>query len=127
MSGTWFKSFAKNEDIHARPGNQPGVDWTTVETYIARSRVTRVDDSLRPQPDPGRPVRGVALLDRVKERFGWSDLQLARALRVTRAVVLRYRHNGVPDHQASRLRRTSRYPSNQQPSPLRGAAVTREG
>jgi hypothetical protein len=33
---------------------------------LRRSRVRWVDDNLRPHPDPGRPVRGVALLNRVK-------------------------------------------------------------
>jgi hypothetical protein len=40
MSGAWFCSFAKSEQIHvARRGGLPGVDWTTVEAYVARSRV----------------------------------------------------------------------------------------
>jgi hypothetical protein len=38
-----------------RRGSRPGVDWTTVEAHIARSRVIRVNESLRPNPDPGRP------------------------------------------------------------------------
>jgi hypothetical protein len=91
MSGAWFRSFAKNEQIHvARRGGRPGVDWTTVQAYIARSRVTRVDESLRRHADPDRSVRGVALLDRVQARFGWSDRQLARALGAMPAVVARY-------------------------------------
>jgi hypothetical protein len=123
MSGAWFKSFAKNEDIHARRGNQPCVDWTTVETYIARSRITRVDESLRPKPDLRRPVWGVALLDRVQSRFGWSDPQFGRALGVTPAVVLRYRRNGLPDHQVSRLRRLSRLPLEAAAVSVSGGAV----
>jgi hypothetical protein len=111
MSRAWFWSFVKSEQIHVvRRGSRPGVDWTTVEGYIARSRVRWVDKSLRPHPDPGRPVKGVPLMDRVKARFGWSDRQLALALGVTPTVVYRYRRSGVPDHQASRLRRLSRLP-----------------
>jgi hypothetical protein len=111
MSQGWFWSFAKSEQIHVvRRGSRPGVDWTTVEAHIARSRVIRVNESLRPNPDPGRPVRGVALLDRVKAPYGWSDRQLARALGVNPTVVVRYRRVGVPDHQACRVRRLSRLP-----------------
>jgi hypothetical protein len=100
------------------------VDWTTVEAHIARARVIRVDDSLRPHPDPGRPVRGVALLDWVQARFGSSDRRPARVLGVTPAVASRYLPCGVPDHQASRLRRLSGWPSKQQASPLRGGSFT---
>jgi transcriptional regulator with XRE-family HTH domain len=56
-------------------------------------------------------VRGVALLDRVKDSFGWSDRQLARALGVSPGVVSRYWRIGVPDYQACRLRRLSRSPA----------------
>jgi hypothetical protein len=109
MSAAWLQSFAKSEQIVvARRGNRPGVDWTTVEAYIARSRITGVDESLH--RDPNRSVRGVELLDRVQSRFGWSDRQLARALGVTPAVVSRYRRSGVPNFQACRLRRLSRLP-----------------
>jgi hypothetical protein len=69
-----------------------GRDWTTVEAYIARSRITRVDESLHRNCE--RLVPGVTLLDRVQARFGWSDRQLARALGVTPAVVSRYRRTG---------------------------------
>jgi hypothetical protein len=96
MSAAWLKSFAKTEHIVvARRGNRPGVDWATVEAYIARSRITRVDET--PHRDPDRPIRGVALLDLVQARFGWSDRQLARALGVTPAVVSGYRRSGVPN------------------------------
>jgi hypothetical protein len=109
MSAAWLKSFAKTEQIYVAPrGGRPGVDWSTVEAYIARSRVTRVDETLH--RDPRRPVRGVALLDRVQARFGWSDRQLARALGVTPAAVSRYRHRGVANYQSCRLRRLSRLP-----------------
>ena len=46
-----------------RRGSRPGVDWTTVETYMAGSRVALVDESLR--RDTRRLVRGVPLLARV--------------------------------------------------------------
>jgi hypothetical protein len=72
MSATWLKSLAKSEQIViARRGGRPGVDWTTVEAYIARSRVNSVDETLHRRTD--RPVRGVPLLDLVQARFGWSD------------------------------------------------------
>jgi hypothetical protein len=111
MSGTWIRTLAKSEQIRvARRGNRPGVDWTTVQAHIARSRIRSVDESLRRHADPGRPVRGVTLMDRVQSRFGWSDRQLARALGVAPAAVSGYRRSGVPDYQASRLRRLSRSP-----------------
>jgi hypothetical protein len=107
MSAAWLKSFAKTEQIVVIPrGGRPGVDWTTVEAYIARSRITRVDESLHPNRELAVP--GIALLDRVQTRFGWSDRQLARALGVTPAVVSRYRRSGVPNYQSCRLRRLSR-------------------
>jgi hypothetical protein len=109
MSAAWLKSFAKSEQITVVPrGGRPGVDWRTVEAYIARSRIKLVDESLHRNRE--RPVRGVPLLDRVRARFGWSDRQLARALDVTLWVVSRYRRSGVPNYQACRLRRLSRLP-----------------
>jgi hypothetical protein len=109
MSAAWLKSFAKSEQITVAPrGGRRGVDWTTVEAYIARSRITRVDESLHRNPE--RPVRGVALLDRVQARFGWSDRQLARALDVTPAELALYRRSGVPNYHSCRLRRLSRLP-----------------
>jgi hypothetical protein len=109
MSGAWLRSLAKREQIRVvRRASRPGVDWTTVEAYIVRSRIRAVDESLRRHADPGRPVLGVSLMDRVQSRFGWSDYQLARALAVMPTVVSRYRRSGVPDFQASRLRRLSR-------------------
>jgi hypothetical protein len=109
MSAAWLQSFAKSEQIVvARRGNRPGVDWTTIEAYIARSRITRVYESLHRNRQ--RPAPGVALLERVQARFGWSDQQLARALGVTPVVLSRYRRNGVPNYQSCRLRRLSRLP-----------------
>jgi hypothetical protein len=109
MSAAWLKSLAKTEQIYIAPrGGRPGVDWSTVEAYIARSRVTRVDESLHPNRELAVP--GIALLDRVQTRFGWSDRQLARALGVTPAVVSRYRRSGVPNYQSCRLRRLFRLP-----------------
>ena len=108
-SQAWFGAWAKSEGIHVvRGGSRPGVDWTTVETYIAGSRVALVDETLRRHTR--RPVRGVPLLERVGSRFGWSDRQLASALGVRLAELSRYGRSGVPDHQASRLRRLSRLP-----------------
>jgi hypothetical protein len=109
MSAAWLKSFAKSEQIYVAPrGGRPGVNWTTVEAYIARSRVRSIDETLHRDPD--RPVRGVPLLDLVQSRFGWSDRQLARALGVTPAMVSRYRRSGVPNYQSCRLRRLFRLP-----------------
>jgi hypothetical protein len=117
MSAAWLKSFAKSEQITVVPrGGRPGVDWTTVEAYIARSRINLVDESLHRDPD--RPVRGVPMLDRVQSRFGWSDRQLARALGVTPSVVSRYRSSGAPNFQACRLGRLSRLPVEGRPPPL---------
>jgi hypothetical protein len=102
---------AKREQIRVvRRASRPGVDWTTVEAYIARSLVRSVDESLSRYADPGRPVLGVSLMDRVQSRFDWSDRQLARALGVAPAAVSGYPRSGVPDYQASRLRRLSRLP-----------------
>jgi hypothetical protein len=121
-----LKSFGKNEHIHvARRGNQPGVDWSIVEAYIARSRITRVDEALRPHPDPGRVVRGVALLDRVQSGFGWSDRQLARALGVTLAVVSPYGRAAFQTTRRAASAGCPGHPSKQQASHLRGNAVKR--
>jgi hypothetical protein len=109
MSKAWLGALAKSEGTHVvRRGRRLGVDWTTVETYIASSRVTFVDESLR--RETRRPVRGLPLLERVGSRFGWSDSQLAGALGVGLSELSRYRRSAVPDHQASRLRRLSRLP-----------------
>jgi hypothetical protein len=51
MFRAWFWSFAKSEQIHVvRRGSRPGVDWSTVEAYIARFRVTRLYETLSPTP-----------------------------------------------------------------------------
>jgi hypothetical protein len=86
--------------------------------------LSRVDDSLPPNPHAGRPVRGVALLDRVEARFGWSDRELARALGVTPATISRYRRSGVPDHQATASTGCPGNPSKRRPSPFSGGALT---
>ena len=84
-----------------------------MEAYIARSQVRSVDEGLRPLADPGRPVRGVSLMDGVQSRFGWSDRQLGRVLGVAGAALSRCRRSGVPEFQAGRLRRRSRQPIDQ--------------
>ena len=104
------------------------MSWTSVEAYIERSRITgRVRDPLLRQVGPDRPVRGVALMDRVKARFDWSDHDPADALGVWQSVVSRYRISAVPTHQVERLRTLARLsPAEVGPPrrrvPKRGAA-----
>ena len=57
------------------------------------------------QVDRSEPPLGVAKMDRVRERFGWSDHDLADALGVDWSQVSMYRVYGVPDRHVSRLRR----------------------
>jgi hypothetical protein len=77
MSTAWLESFAKAEQIVVARRGRPGVDWTTVEPYIARSRIKLADESLHRDRD--RPIRGVALLYKVQARFAWSDRQLGQS------------------------------------------------
>jgi hypothetical protein len=110
MSRAWFRTFAKGETITVvRRGAKPGVDWTTVEALIARSRISMISGSLLCTPT-WRQLPGVAVIDKVKTRFGWSDRDVADALGVWPSVVCRYRMTGVPDHQLRRLRELARTP-----------------
>jgi hypothetical protein len=66
----------------------------------------RLDREQRAARSARRP-RGVALMDRVKARFGWSDHDLSDALDVGPSVISRYRRNGVSAHDIERLRALS--------------------
>jgi hypothetical protein len=131
MSKAWFRAVAKSEGIDVvRPRGQPGVDWASVEAFVARSGITTVtkgDGSLLSTLDPKWWPPGVALIDQVKGRFGWSDHDVADALGVWPSVVSRYRRTGVPKHQIARLPALTRTsPSDVDPPrrlvPKRGAA-----
>jgi hypothetical protein len=101
-----FRSVAKEGGIEVcRRGRQPGVNWGDVERFIARSRITRVNETFLRQVDAGRPMPGVNLLDEIEARFGWSDHDLADALRVWPSVVSRYRVKRVPNIKIPALRR----------------------
>jgi hypothetical protein len=105
MSRDWVRSLA-DDGVEIRwRGNQPGVNWTSVEAYIQRCRIAgRANDTLLRQVHPDQPLRGVARLDRVKARFDWSDHDVADALGVYPSAVSRYRLTGVPDRQLRALR-----------------------
>jgi hypothetical protein len=106
MSLGSFRSLAREEGIEVcRRGHRPGVNWGDVARFIARSRVTRVDETLLRQVHAGRPIPGVNLLDEIEARFGWSDHDVADALRVWPSAVSRYRVNGVPNVKIAALRR----------------------
>ncbi len=106
MSPGSFRSVAKEEGIEVcRRGRQPGVNWTDVKRFIARSRITRVNETLLRQIQAGRPMPGVDLLDEIEARFGWSDHDVADALGVWPSAVSRYRVNGVPNRKIPALRR----------------------
>jgi hypothetical protein len=46
-SPSWFRALAKQEGIEVRRGGRrPGVSWADVEQFIARSRITRVNETL---------------------------------------------------------------------------------
>lgn len=129
ISTASLRSLAADGSIEIRwRGGRPGVSWTSVEAYIERSRITgRVRDPPLRQVGPDRPVRGVALMDRVKARFDWSDHDPADALGVWQSVVSRYRISAVPTHQVERLRTLARLsPAEVGPPrrrvPKRGAA-----
>jgi hypothetical protein len=70
MSGAWLRGLAKSEGIRVvRRGGRPGVDWTTIEVFINRSRITRAGDSSLQTLDPERRSPGVAVIEKVKVRF----------------------------------------------------------
>jgi hypothetical protein len=62
---------------------------------------------------------GVALMDLVKARFGWSDHDLSNALGAWPRVIFRYRRFGVPAHDVERLRALSRLSPDQVDPPRR--------
>lgn len=103
MSASWFKEWASEEGIQVvRRGRKPGVNWTSVETAIVRSRITRVGHSLLRQTDPELPIHGVSLLEDARSLLG-SDGQVARHLGVTAGTVSRWRVDGVPDSRIRQL------------------------
>lgn len=106
MSRAWFQAVAKDEHIEVRRGGrQPGVNWTDVERFVARSRITRLDQAVLRQIDVDDLRRGVSLMDAVRRRFDWSDHDIADALGVNWSTVSKYRLTGLPDRQVSRLRK----------------------
>jgi hypothetical protein len=111
MSSAWFRALTKSEGIDVvRRDRNPGVDWATVEAFIARSKIIRTasGDSMVPTFDPKWRPPGVAPVDKVKLRFDWSDDDVADVLGVWPSVVSRYRITGVPEHQIKRLRTLNR-------------------
>jgi hypothetical protein len=67
----------------------------------------------------GRPIPGVNLLDQIEARFGWSDHDVADALRVWPSAVSRYRVNGVPNSKIPALRRLAEMSPGQVDPPRR--------
>jgi hypothetical protein len=105
MSPSSLRTFASDAGVEiARRGRQAEVDWADTEAVMARSRVTRVDEALQRMIDPERVIRGIELLDAVRQRFDWSDQDIALALTVWPSAVSRWRINGVPDEKALLLR-----------------------
>jgi hypothetical protein len=121
MSPSWLRALADESSIEIhRRGARPGVNWNSVQAYIERCRITeRINDSLLRQMDPERPVRGVALMDRIKARFGWSDHDVADALGVYPSAVSRYRFQGVPEYQIPALRKLERLSADEVVLPRR--------
>jgi hypothetical protein len=120
MSPGSFRSVAKQEGIEIRRrSRQPGVNWGDVERCIARSRITRVNETLLRQVHAGRPIPGVNLLDQIEARFGCSDHDVADALGVWPSAVSRYRVNGVPNIKIPALRRLAEMSPGQVDPPRR--------
>jgi hypothetical protein len=118
MSVSSFRSVAKEQGIEVwRRSRQPGVKWTDVEAFIARSRIIRVDETLLRQVE--RPIPGIDLLDQVKVRFGCSDHDLADALRVWPSTVSRYRVRGVPNVKIPAPRRLAALTAGEVDAPRR--------
>jgi hypothetical protein len=114
MSASSFKQLAREEGLPVvRGSRQPGVPWSAVTAFIARSRITRVDYALLRQIDQDVPIRGVDLLDQARDRFGWSDHDLADALGVSWGTLSRYRIDGVARQRLQRLQELLELPPDQ--------------
>jgi hypothetical protein len=126
ISGRTVAALAEGEGIEVRRrGRQPGVNWQSVEAFIARSRITGPIESVTRHLDRSDLPSGVAKMDSVRERFGWSDHDLADALGVDWSQVSRYRVYGVPDRHVSRLRRLSLMAVNEVAPPRRRSRESR--
>jgi hypothetical protein len=64
VSASEFREVCKAEGIAVERGT--GVRVVEIEAFLARSRISKVSETIRRQIDPERPLRGVALMDRVK-------------------------------------------------------------
>jgi hypothetical protein len=127
MSKTWFGAIAKEEGLRVAPGGgRPGVYWPDVEAFIERSRITKVNDTVRREIDPDRRLTGIKVMERVKARCGWSDQDIAYALGVWPSAVSRYRLNGVPKDQVEMLRRLEQLSPDQVADPGRVSRKTWE-
>ncbi|MGH7912026.1 MAG: hypothetical protein ACREOV_09910 [Candidatus Dormibacteraceae bacterium] len=108
LSAAQFEQMAAEEAMQLTGDDERcRVDWAEVERAVARCRVDRVDDTLHRSVDPERNLAGVALLDMVKARFDWSDIDVADALGVWPSTVSRYRITGVPAVRIEQLRELS--------------------
>lgn len=93
MSPSWFKAWAKEAQIVVlRRGNQPGVQWSSVEKAVARSKML---DRYQKRIDPERDLPGVGLIAALRRKFGWSHRDLADALGVTPGTITKYLADGV--------------------------------
>lgn len=106
MSPSWFKAWAKEAHIVVlRRGNQPGVQWSSVEKAVARSKVL---DRYQRRMDPERDLPGVGLIAAVLRKFGWSHRDLADALGVTPGTITKYLADGVTNEKIPILEALSR-------------------
>lgn len=94
MSPAWFKGVAEKEVLRiTRRGSRPGVAWQDVLDHIERSKITRVGSTVL--REVAEDVRGVRVMDEVRNRLEWSDGDLAEALGVSWGWLSRWRVEGV--------------------------------
>lgn len=109
LSVEWFRIWIKEEGIgYERRGRRLGVRWADVEAAIERNRLTKVSDRIRRNNESDLRRGGVELLDELRDRFDWSDADIARALGVDPSAVCRWRLDGVPPRRMVTLRRLAK-------------------
>lgn len=109
LSVEWFRLWLRDEDIeYVRRGRKLGVRWSDVEAAIERNRLTKVSDRVRRNNERDLRRGGVELLGQLRNRFDWSDADIAHALDVDPSAVCRWRLNGVPPRRMRSLRQLAK-------------------
>jgi hypothetical protein len=100
--------------------HRQAVNAGQTDVHPVRSRVTKVSDTTRREIQADSKP-GVAVMDMMSARFGWSDGDIADALGLSPSTVPRYRLKGVTEHRVRVVGKLARMPAEDTaiPRPVR--------